>query len=188
MLDAYGVDAAHVVGVSMGGFAAQTVAIEFPERVVTLTSIMSSPAGSFSPQEATDLIMAAVVAKDDEERIDRFVDIWHFFSGPSFPIDEQSVRTREKKIIARARNLQAAWNHGAVEWPDRTNALKNIKVPTLVIHGKSDPVMPFSKGEATARAIPGARLLPIDGMGHYFGPPVPPGVLEAIVEHTNWAR
>lgn len=185
VLDAYEVSSAHIVGVSMGGFVAQTVAINFPEKVLTLTSIMSSPAGAPMPKEAGDLIVAAATAQDDEERIARFVEIWRYFSGPESPIEEESVRDREKRIIARARNLQAAWNHGLVQWPDRTDDLAKIKAATLVIHGLSDPIVPFAQGEATAKAIPGARLVPVEGMGHYFGPPVPSQVLEAILEHTS---
>jgi pimeloyl-ACP methyl ester carboxylesterase len=203
VLDAYGIERAHVVGASMGGMIAQTVAIEHPERVITLTSIMSTPlAGSIMAamlgsnssglpapeQKVIDAaLQLATPAKDDEERIERSVTLWRALAGTMSPFDEQSIRDREKKILARARNIDAAANHqfaiGAS--PDRTDQLGQITAPTLVIHGTADPILPFPHGEATAKAIPGAKLLPIEGMGHETPPKATPIVVGAILEHTG---
>lgn len=189
VLDAYDVPAAHVVGLSMGGYVAQHVAINYPDRVLSLTSIMSTTGQAGLPAADQDLVDSAGLMLSpfdrDEERIDRTVASRQLWCGPFLPFDEQGVRDREKRVINRARNLGAAINHAFIPPVDRTEALGRVTAPTLVIHGTADRAVPLVHGEATAQAIPGARLLPIEGMGHYAGPPVPAEVLGGIVAHTS---
>jgi pimeloyl-ACP methyl ester carboxylesterase len=202
VLDAYSVSNAHVVGASMGGMIAQTVTLERPQRVRTLTSIMSTPLAASlmtllgdqvselpgPDQKVRDaLAELAEPATDDEQRIDRAVKLWRTLSGTLDEFDEQQVRDQEKRILARARDIDAAINHqfAMASSPDRTEALAEITAPTLVIHGTADPLLPFAHGEATAKAIPGARLVSVKGMGHELPASAVPIVAAAIVDHTE---
>ena len=203
VLDAYGVDQADIVGASMGGMIVQTVALTRPDRVRSMTSIMSTPlAGGFiaaimgagatalpgPEQKVLDLLARnAVPPTSDEERIDRAVEQWRALAGTMAPFDEDDVRQREQRILARAKNIDAANNHqlAVASSPDRTDDLARITAPTLVIHGTEDPIIPYAHGEATANAIPGATLLPIEGMGHELPPPAIPILVTAVLEHTS---
>jgi pimeloyl-ACP methyl ester carboxylesterase len=203
VLDAYSLPAAHVVGASMGGMIAQTIALEHPDRLLTLTSIMSTPLGTSlmtgmagdgssgmpGPSQAVRAALAATTEppRDDEERIDRAVLLWRALSGTMDPFDEQAVRAREKRILARARKIDAVLNHqlAMASSPDRTDRLGTITAPTLVIHGTADPILPFAHGEATARAIPGATLISVAGMGHELPPSSLPVIAPAVLNHTS---
>jgi pimeloyl-ACP methyl ester carboxylesterase len=199
ILDAYEVGAAHIVGASMGGRIAYRLAMDFAERVSTLTLIMTrAPEASGSviregspqweqQQRINDAVaLHAAPAKDEQERIERGVELARALAGPDQPFDEQVARDLQGKVLARARNLGASRNH-FLQGPGRertNNDLKGITAPTLVIHGTADPS--FSEGEALANIIPSARFLPIEGVGHYFGPPVPPEILPAVLDHVKW--
>jgi pimeloyl-ACP methyl ester carboxylesterase len=202
VLDAYGVGQADIVGASMGGMIVQTVALNASDRVRTMTSIMSTPlAGGFmaaimgggvaglpGPEQKVRDIMAlnAEPPKSDEERIDRAVQQWRVLAGTMAPFDEDEVRDRERRILARAKNIDAANNHqfAVASSPDRTDDLARITAPTLVVHGTRDPILPYAHGEATAKAIPGAKLLAIEGMGHEIPAPAIPILTGAILDHT----
>ena len=103
------------------------------------------------------------------------------------PFDENEVRERERRILARAKDIDAANNHqfAVASSPDRTDDLPRITAPTLVIHGTSDPILPYAHGEATAKAIPASKLLPIEDMGHELPAPAIPIVVGAILDHTG---
>jgi pimeloyl-ACP methyl ester carboxylesterase len=199
VLDAYSVGAAHVVGASMGGMIAQTIALEHPDRLMTLTSIMSTPLGTSlsssglpGPSQGVRDALAAMTEppRDDEQRVDRAVVLWRALSGTIDPFDEQGVRAREKRILERARNIDVAPNHqlAMASSPDRTDRLRTITTPTLVIHGTADPILPFAHGEATTKAIPGAELISVDGMGHELPASSVPIIAAAIVDHTGRVR
>ena len=206
VLDAYGVERAHIVGASMGGMIAQTLAIEHPERILTVTSIMSTPAGrslqlamsgtgvAGLPGPAPRLLQAMVKSAahpptNDAERIETAVRLWGVLAGSADPIDEAAIRARETRVLARARNIAAAQNHGlaVASSPDRMDALRAVTAPTLVIHGTDDPICPVEHGKLTAACIPGAALMLIDGMGHDLPARVLGDVLAAIVTHTGAA-
>lgn len=186
LLDALGIAAAHVVGVSMGGMIAQTVAIEHPTRVLSLTSIMSTT-GAPGVGGATEEAGARLVRPAGESRDDRVASsietsriIWG--DTPEFPFDEELARWRAETSVDRAyypigtiRQLQAIRASG-----DRTEKLRRLAVPTLVIHGTNDPLVQPSGGEATAAAIPGAELLLIEGMGHGVARPAIDRIVTAI--------
>ena len=156
----------------MGGMIAQTMAIESPERVRSLTSIMSTT-GDPSVGQATQRALAALLsppAKTREEAIERTVSIVRVIGSPAFELDEPDLRWRTGLAYDRAndpvgvgRQLAAIAASG-----DRTGALGSVTVPTLVIHGADDPLVNVSGGRATARAIPGAELVVLDGMGHHL--------------------
>ena len=172
LLDALGLDSAHLVGASMGAMIAQTVAIESPGRVRSLTSIMSST-GDPSVGGATQRALAALLsppATTRAEAIARTVSILGVIGSPGFELDEADVRWRTGLAFDRAhdpvgvgRQLVAIAASG-----DRTAALRSVAVPTLVLHGADDPLVGVSGGRATARAIPGAELIEFEGMGHHL--------------------
>jgi pimeloyl-ACP methyl ester carboxylesterase len=170
LLDALELLSAHVVGASMGGMIAQTVAIEHPDRVRSLTSIMSST-GDPSVGQATRPAMAALLsppAASREQAIERTLAIVRVIGSPGFALDEAEIRRRTGLAYDRsndpvgvARQLVAIAASG-----DRTAALRGVAAPTLVVHGADDPLVDVSGGRATARAIAGAELVVFDGMGH----------------------
>jgi pimeloyl-ACP methyl ester carboxylesterase len=170
LLDALGIGPAHIVGASMGGMIAQTIAIRHPERVLSLTSIMSTTGepGIAHPTEAAVGVLLAPPATTREEAMERTVEGRRVIGSPGFPRDEQETRERAGRAWDRgvnpagfARQIAAIQRSG-----DRTAALRSLNVPTLVVHGEDDPLIPLDGGLATAKAIPGADLWTVPGMGH----------------------
>jgi len=190
LLDHLGIEAAHVVGASMGGMIAQTLAARQPDRVLSLVSIMSNTGARLTGQPSP-LIWPVLVSKPPRGRdqyVEHAVRVFSKIGSPGFERDEEDLRRiagmsydRGLNPAAGARQLAAIIHSG-----DRTPLLRTITAPTLVIHGSKDRMVPLSGGRATARAIPGARLLVIDGMGHDMPRAAWPRMLEAI-EH-NAAR
>jgi pimeloyl-ACP methyl ester carboxylesterase len=170
LLDALALDSAHVVGASMGGMIAQTIAIEHPGRVRTLTSIMSTT-GDSSVGQGTPQALGALLsppASSRQEAMDRAVSIFRVIGSPGFELDEAELRERAGVSYDRAddplgvaRQIVAIIASG-----DRTAGLRSVSVPTLVLHGTEDPLVDVSGGRATARAVPGAELVVMAGMGH----------------------
>ena len=170
LLGALGIDKAHVVGSSMGGMIAQRVAIDHPDKVLSLTSIMSTT-GDRSVGEATPEATAALmtpVPLDREQALDKLTADSRIIGSPGFPFDEAATRARHAQAVDRALNPAGTARQFAaiIASPDRTDELRKLDVPTLVVHGSADPLVGVSGGKATAAAIPGARLLVIEGMGH----------------------
>ena len=172
LLDALGLESTHLVGASMGGMIAQTMAIEHPHRVRTLTSIMSTTGDSAvgqSTREATAALLSPP-ASTREAAIDRTLSILRVIGSPGFELDEADVRWRTGLAFDRAHDPAAVARQFAAiaASGDRTAALRSVSVPTLVLHGADDPLVNVSGGRATARAIPGAELVVLDGMGHHL--------------------
>ena len=192
LLDALGLESAHVVGASMGGMIAQTLAISHPSRVRTLTSIMSTtgdPAVGHASEAAVGVLMAPP-ARTREEAIERALSGYRVIGSPGYPLDEDALRERAGLSFDRAhdppgvgRQLVAILASG-----DRTERLRTLSVPTLVLHGAADPLVAPSGGEATAAAIPGAELVLLDGMGHDLPRPVWPELVERIAAHVARAE
>jgi pimeloyl-ACP methyl ester carboxylesterase len=191
LLDALGIAKAHIVGASMGGFIAQTVAIRHPDKTLSLCSIMSST-GDRTVGEPTPDAMSALlqpVPTSREEAIERGLGVSKIIGSPGYPTPEDKIRARSGRAYDRqfypagnARQLVAI-----MAQQDRTEALGSVKVPSLVIHGGSDPLVQPSGGEATAKAIPGAELLIIEGMGHDLPEQIWPEVVDAIVANARKA-
>ena len=192
LLDALGLDSAHVCGASMGGMIAQTVAIRHPQRLRSLVSIMSTT-GNPSLPPAKPEAMAVLMAPPPTDRagsLDAAVRTWRTIGSPGFPFDEAKIRERAGRLFDRsfhpqgpARQLAAIVAHGS-----RVEKLKTVSAPTLVIHGAADPLVPLEGGRDTARSIPGAELLVIEGMGHDLPEPAWPQLVGAISEHTAKAE
>ena len=189
LLDALHIESAHIVGASMGGMIAQTIAINFPNRVKTLTSLFSSTGNPNLPP-ATPEAMAVLLTPTPTEReryIERSVKDWAILQGPKYPLDVNYIKERSAREFERgfypagsARQYVAILASGS-----RKEALKNINIPTLVIHGDADPLIPVEAGRDTAEAISGAELLIIEGMGHSIPDEVSPQIINAIVKHTK---
>ena len=191
VLNALGIDAAHVVGVSMGGFIAQLVAINHPDHVLSLTSIMSGPGGedAVPPEpEGADVLMR-IPPPTREGRIEHGLWIRKTLKGSGDPFDEAMESRQVERAYDRSyypvgtgRQLVAIL---AAE--GRLEKLSRIKVPTLVIHGTGDVLVPIENGRRVAHAIPGARLLEFEHMGHNLPERVWPQVFDAIEELTRQA-
>lgn len=168
LLDALGIDSAHLVGQSLGGMIAQTIAIEHPSRVRSLTSI-SSNTGDPKVGQA-DLSALASLGKPADDRegyIEWMVKAMRLTaSSPGFAFDESAVRATTALAYDRGHDLGAFPRQGisVLAYGDRTSKLRQLRVPTLVIHGAADPSI--EGGRATAAAIPGSKLVIFDGMGH----------------------
>jgi pimeloyl-ACP methyl ester carboxylesterase len=192
VLNAYGVPAAHVVGVSAGGAFAQLLALGFPGRVLSLVLISTSPAtpgdrdlpGS-TEEFARFMTTATVDWSDAGSVIEYLVDYAHVLVGGRRPFDEAAVRELVRRDVERAHNFAATQNHNAIRDGEQPREpLSSITAPTLVIHGTADPVFPLEHGQALADEIPGARLLPLEGAGHGVERADWETIARAILEHT----
>ncbi len=192
VLDAYGIPAAHLVGMSAGGGCAQLLALASADRVRSLVLISTSPAvpGGRALPPPTEAFMrfvatAAVDWSDPESVIEYLVDYARVLAGDQRRFDEAAARELARRDVERARDFAAAQNHDALEDDGLMHEpLCAITVPTLVIHGTADPMFPLEHGEALGGEIPGARLLTLDGAGHGVYPPDWETVVRAISEHT----
>jgi pimeloyl-ACP methyl ester carboxylesterase len=194
VLDAYGIRAAHVVGVSMGGALAQLFALDFTDRVLSLVLISTSRAlagGRSDLPGATEEFtrFAADTTLDWSDResvVDYLVEYSRVLAGGRRPFDEEGMRQLVRRDVERARDFAAAQNNDVLPDDERAREpLSTIAVPTLVIHGTVDPLFPLPHGEALAEEIAGARLLRLDGAGHGVDRADWDTVTRAIVEHTS---
>jgi pimeloyl-ACP methyl ester carboxylesterase len=184
VLDALGIARAHLVGMSMGGMVAQTAALLAPERVLSLTSMMSNTGDRLDsvahPRAA--LALLSPVPRDRAGNVERLLRFFRTVAGPRYPIDEAALRESAGLAYDRCFHPRGFLHHFAavLASPTRTAALAKLRLPALVIHGTADPLIRVAGGHRTARAIPGARLRLIDGLGHHFPEAVWPIVLDEI--------
>lgn len=192
LLDHLGLDAAHVAGVSLGGMIGQCLALRYPQRVRSLTSIMSSTGERDLPPAHPDAaaILLTPAPRDRDGYVEHMVGIARILAGGRFPPEEARVRRRAAVVFERnldgagiARQLVAG-----LATAGRRDALATVDVPTVVIHGSDDPLIPLAHGEATAAAIPGAVLIVIEGMGHDLPTGAWGQLVEAITRNTAAAR
>lgn len=186
VLDEIGVDKAHVAGASMGGMIAQQIAIDHPDRVSSLISIMSSTGSPTSGQAEPDAMAALMTPPpaDREGAIQRNVEVGRIIAGPL--LDEARMREAATEAFDRSfYPVGAAFQMAAIaKTGDRTEALRQIPHRALVIHGAADPLITPSGGEATAAAIPNAELLMLEQMGHDLPQPLWDTIVGAITQHT----
>ena len=185
LLDCLGIDDAHVVGASMGGMIAQMVAAEHPDRVLSLVSIMSTTGSVWVGQPAFRLYpyLLRQPPSDREAYIDAMVLLFGAIGSPGFKRDEQDLRRLAAQSFERGINHRGSERQIAaiLASGDRTRAVRRITAPTLVIHGKRDRLVRPSGGRATVKAIPGAQLELIEGMGHDLPREVWPRLIDGIV-------
>jgi pimeloyl-ACP methyl ester carboxylesterase len=189
LLDAVGIAKAHIVGASMGGMIAQLVAIDFPERVLSLCSIMSTT-GDRAVGQATPEALGALIrppAMSREQSITETVKSSRTIGSPGFPATDEELREKAGASYDRAYHPAGSARQTAaiVTAPDRTPALRNLAIPTVVVHGEADPLVDPSGGKATAAAVPGAELVLIPGMGHDLPRGAWPVIVDAIVRTTR---
>ena len=190
LLDALGIASAHVVGASMGGMIVQLMAVHHPERLMSLTSIMSTTGSGKLPQaekHAMDALVAPLKGLDEETLVAHGLNIAKNIGSAGFPFDPEEQRERVLKNMRRSvypaglpRQLAAIIDDG-----DRTSRLAAVRAPTLVLHGEADPLVKLGGGEATAAAISGARLVTIPGWGHDLPIPLIPRLAGEIAGHAR---
>ncbi len=189
LLDALGIETAHIVGLSMGGMIGQHIAANHGHRVRSFVSIMSSsgnpnlPPGT--PEGRSVLVAAPKDPKSRDSIVDHAVWVYQTIAGPAFPWDEADLRRHAARSIDRAYHPAGAARQTLAVLADgsRVEMLKRIAVPTLVIHGSDDPLLPAEGGKDTAANIPNAELKIVEGMGHNLAPPLRPILIDAIADH-----
>lgn len=181
---------AHIVGVSMGGMIGQRLVIDHPDRCASFTSIMSTTGNPRLPKpesEVVRLLLKRPKTDNIEDRLAHSMRMWKLISSPGFDVDfdflEQRLRAMYERGMTRggiARQMLAIASDG-----NRVADLRKVRVPTLVIHGTADPLVPVSGGVDTAEAISGARLELIEGMGHDLPPALHEPLAKLIIDHAN---
>ena len=184
LLDHLGLAAAHVVGVSMGGMIAQTMALEHPGRVTSLTSIMSTTGKRTVGWQHPKLIPRLLTGRpvDKETYVATSAAFWKLIGSPAYPTTPEEARRKAEETWDRGLNGPGVLRQmmAVLTQPNRSAALHGLRVPTLVVHGMKDHMVHVSGGRATSAAIPGSELLLIDGMGHDLPPALWPTVTDAI--------
>jgi pimeloyl-ACP methyl ester carboxylesterase len=191
LMDALGIARAHVVGASMGGMIAQEAAIRWPERVRSLTSIMSTTGDPRLPPPTPEVmtVFTKPPPTTAEEYVEANVAAWLIFRGPGYPEDEKRDRARAIRAARRGFNVEGGQRQLLAVYASgsRKKTLPGVKAPTLVIHGADDPLMPLAAGEDTAASVPDAKLVVLPRMGHALPVAVWPRVIDEIVALTKRA-
>lgn len=189
LMDALNVKKAHLVGASMGGMIAQCIALKSPARVISLTSIMSTTGDRSLPKAKTRVSAKLLkpLAKEIEQYVAQSLDVWKMLHGEHFPFDQERVEKMIRDSWQRgcnpagvARQLSAI-----IDSPDRTLGLQQLQMPSLIIHGDIDPLVPVECGIATAAAIPSATLKILRGMGHTLPVQLWPQIVDDIAGLTK---
>ena len=193
VLDALGIASAHLVGMSLGGYVAQIVALAHPSRLRTITLIASEPLMPTNPELppiSPDLLAyhaqaSAVDWTNREQVVNYQVGSWRLMSGSAHKFDEAMIRSIAEREFDRTPNVLTSFNHasltgGEMYW----HRLHEIKAPALIIHGTEDPVLPFAHARALKAGIAHASLVTLGGTGHELHPNDWPTILDAIEQHT----
>jgi pimeloyl-ACP methyl ester carboxylesterase len=184
LLDELGVSSAHVAGVSLGGMIAQTMAIRRPDRVASLCSIMSTTGNRRVgiPRLGAFMALMKRAPNEREAYVQWGLGVFRAIGSPGYPFDERQFRERAEAAFDRSHGNPAGVARQLVAsvLDDRTEELRKLRLPTLVIHGMDDPLIPVRAGRATARAIPGSKLVEFPGMGHDLPPALWPQLVEEI--------
>ncbi|MEZ5573213.1 MAG: alpha/beta hydrolase [Halioglobus sp.] len=188
LLDALDIQRAHIVGASMGGMIAQLMAADFPLRVLSLTSIMSTSGRKSLPGARPGIAMHMLrrpAGSGVSALLDFSMRTWRLIGSPAYQPSDEALRKKLAQSYQRSHYPAGHTRHMAAIMAsgDRVDALQRIRTPTLVIHGKADPLVPVQGGIDTARLVRGAQLKVIDGMGHDLPEPLLPELVELIGSH-----
>ena len=190
LLDALGLDRVHLVGLSMGGMIAQEVALRHGDRLLSLTSIMSTPSANVGePRPEALAALLSPSATTAEEAADQAVATYRVIGSPGYPLDEAWVRGMAEEAFRRSNDPKGVVRQFAaiLASPDRRPGLRDITVPTLVLHGEADPLIQLEGGQATAEVVPRARLVTYPGMAHDLPEPLWPDLVGEIAQHARLA-
>jgi pimeloyl-ACP methyl ester carboxylesterase len=191
--DAYGAERFHLLGMSLGAYISQMLALEAPERIASLTLVSAEPLGWDGPalphiSESFLEHFGALGSLDWNDRdavIDFLFEIDRLSAGPAGLPDAEATRAHIGTIFDRAGNPQSMFNHGSLTTTkDWTGRFREIATPTLVIHGEFDPILPLENGKALAEGIPGAQLLVLEGFGHELPPTKLPHIADSVTRHV----
>ena len=191
LLKALDIDAAHVVGVSMGGMIVQEMLLHHADRLLTACSIMSTTGapdvGQPSPEAAAALLKPAATSR--EQAIEQGVDTWRILQSPAYPMTEEVIRRKEEAFYDRCHYPEGGVRQlvAILCSPDRTPGLQSVTTPTLVIHGEADPLINISGAYATAAAVPDSVLRTYPGMGHDLPRELWDSIIDDIVANTKRA-
>jgi len=194
IMDALGIAKAHLVGASMGGMIAQTVAAKYPQRCLSLVSIMSTSGDRKLPNASwrVSSLMLARPPRDApmDQLVEHYVKLFKVIGSPGFPTPPEHLRERMRNNLTRSYDPRGTGRQllAVVSSGDRSASLKLIKAPTLVIHGDADPLVPVAHGVDTAQKIAGAKLQIVPGMGHDFAPGLLPILSTAILAHIGSSK
>ena len=190
LMDTLKVDKAHIIGASMGGMITQIIALDYPERVLSITPIMTSPGVqneslSGPTKELLEAMKKSFIFNLKGRIDDGVVEIYRQLTGSRFPFNEQEFREKLKPIIAHGNNPFALHGAAVGASPDRTSRLQEIKVPTLVIHGTEDAILPLDHGVAVADGIKDSKRMIMEGVGHEIPEELLPEIIKAIIENIR---
>ncbi|MDO6712603.1 MULTISPECIES: alpha/beta fold hydrolase [Aliiglaciecola] len=189
LLDHLNIATCHLVGVSMGGMIAQCIAIDYPNRVASLTSIMSTTGNRTLPKPKKSVMLKIIQPppKDPKAYLHYSLKLWKMLNGDYFNFDKKKIATLMQHARERSFNPDGVWRQtcAILASPDRTSALHKIKLPSLVIHGDCDPLVPVECGIATAAAIENCELVIIKGMGHTLPEEAWDQIISSIAKLAN---
>jgi pimeloyl-ACP methyl ester carboxylesterase len=191
LMEVLSIERAHIVGFSGGGIVAQVLALAHAERVLSLTSWASSPASTDRdlPQMKPEILQQVLqTAKTEQERVEQRIAILRAFAGSRLGFDEAQARARVESEMKRGQNPACAHAQVGFAAPPRTDRLRTLAVPTLVLHGDEDPALPLPHGELMASAVPKARLVVLEGIGHELHPAVCTEVVPELMRHFSIAE
>ena len=194
LMDHLNIQKAHIIGASMGGMITQVIGLDYPDRVSSLTPIMSSPGIGLEDsnlqgptQEMMEAIIESMKLNMEGEYEDALVVNYRVLSGSRFPFNEEKFREQAKDVIALGHNPFPGHGAAVGQSPHRGVRLSEIDIPTLVIHGTEDAILPYDHGQALAEGIKNAELMTLEGVGHEIPEELTEEITQKIIGHIKGA-